>query len=246
MTIDVRRDGPLWRVRLAAPERRNALSRLMLAELRRVFASADDCGGMVLTGEGGAFSAGADLHDLSGTPDDLAYDDDLSRTVHLIRTAPFPVLAALEGPCVGAAVELALACDLRVAASDAFLQIPAVELGLLYNPRTIARLHRTLPRDTVTRLVLLGERFTAASAQAAGLVSEVAEPGEAAARAEEIATGIVPGPGSASFAATRRLLADLDLGAFDAEHWHRVRLDLLGSDTRRRAVAAAKDRLEHR
>ena len=222
----------------------------MLAELRKVFESADGCGGMVVTGEDGVFSAGADLDDLTGTPEDLAYDDDLAETTDLIRTAPFPVVAALEGPCIGAAVELALACDLRVASSDAWLQVPAVRLGILYNPRTIVRLHRTLPRETVTRLLLLAERFSARSAQAAGLVSEVTEPGATAARAEELASR-TPGTDAGSFAAgavaaTKGLLADLDQGTFDPDHWHRVRLGLLGSDDRRRAVAAAKERIKDR
>lgn len=216
---------------ISAPERRNALSRQVLARLHADFATLPDgITAVVLSGDGEVFSAGADFRELTGTRADLAFDEELAATIAAVRAAPVPVLAAIEGPCLGAAVELALACDLRIAGAGAWFQVPAVELGLLYQPRFIARLHRTLPRDLLTRLLLLGQRFTADS----GLASEVVPAGQAVARARAVAD-TMPVPGAA-FWQTKALLAELDDGVWDAGRWERVQLELLGSADRREAI----------
>lgn len=226
------------RARIEAPARRNALSRAILARLREVFAPLPDVDGVVLTGSGTVFSAGADLGELDGTSRDLEFDDELALLTEAVRTAPVPVVAAVEGPCVGAAVDLALACDARIAGADAWLRVPAVRLGILYSPRTIQRLHRTLPRETVTRLMLLGHRFDARPAAAAGLVTEVVPAGESARRAARLAAAV--DRGGSAFAHTKRLLAELDDGTFDERRWQQIRSGLVASPERRTALERAR------
>lgn len=236
--VRVRADGGVRTVTIDVPDRRNALSRDVLLALRQAIAGAEDVVAVVLTGNGGVFSAGADLTELTGTVGDLEFDDQLTETVRAVQDAPVPVLAAIEGPCIGAALELALACDLRICGADAWMQVPAVRLGILYNPAAIARLHRTLPRDTVTRLVLLGERYAADAAERAGLASSVVPAGGALAAAHAVATEQDSAPRDA-VAHTKRLLVELDRGVVDTTSWQRTRETLLDSPARRAALDSA-------
>jgi enoyl-CoA hydratase/carnithine racemase len=237
--VVVRTEGTVLHVQVSVPERRNALSRAVLARLREVFGALPDVGAVVLSGTGSVFSAGADLRELSGSARDLEFDDEMATVVDAVRLAPVPVIAAIEGPCIGAAVDLALACDLRIAGADAWFRLPAVRLGILYNPRSIARWHRTLPRDTLTRLVLLGQRFTAVEAQTSGLVSSVVPAGQAVHQAsvfvgqEETTT---------AHARTKQLLGALDDGKFDERGWQDTRIGLLESGDRQRALAQIRRR----
>lgn len=231
----------LCTVTINVPQRRNALSHGVLAGLRAALTTADDVAAIVLTGRGELFSAGADLAELSGTAEDLKVDEDIAETVTAIRAAPVPVIAAVEGPCLGAAVDLAMACDLRICGADAWLQVPAVQLGLLYNPGALARMHRSLPRDTFARLVLLAERFTAEEAERAGLVSTVVQHGDALSHAQTLAAGVASSPQQA-LCETKRFLHALDSGEPDTAYWQRVRERLLDSPERREAVRSARRR----
>lgn len=228
--------------------RRNALSRALLAGLADAVSSRDGSAlrAIVLEGAGDCFSAGADLDELDGTLDDLTMDDAVAAAANALRTVSVPVVAAIEGPCVGAAVELAMACDVRVASSSAFFEVPAVRLGILYNPAAVARLHRQLPPHTLTRLLLLGERLDAEALAASGVVAAPATAqGRARDRACELARLGPPGPWPAA-QATKRLLVALSAGpatgiptlaAFEAD-----RRRLAVSEDRAAALAAARTR----
>jgi aspartyl-tRNA(Asn)/glutamyl-tRNA(Gln) amidotransferase subunit A len=223
------------------PKRRNALSMALLAELREALEAQVEAGAraVILTGAGDCFSAGADFADIAGTVEDLAVDEAVERTVAAVEKTPAPVIAAIEGPCIGAAFDLAMACDLRVASTTAFFELPAARLGILYNPRAIARLHRTLGRQTLARLVLIGERLDGEAALAAGLVSHLAPEGRAAQEAEGLA-GRAAGGAPEAVASSKRLLADLDGCDFDIEYSRQVRSNLLASTERQQALARAK------
>ena len=136
---------------LNRPERRNALSLALLSRLSDALSSEihDDTSALIVSGGDGCFSAGADLADLTGTLEDLGMDDAIEEVTQKIRDLPVPVIAAIDGPCLGGAFDLALSCDLRIAAADAFFQVPATRLGLLYNPRSILRWRQLLGRDAV-------------------------------------------------------------------------------------------------
>jgi len=223
--------------------RKNALSRALLAELTAVFAAPDDQVKIAfMRGTGGVFSAGADLNDIRGTADDAAYDDDVTTLTEAIRRFPAPVVAVIEGPCMGAAVHLALACDLRIAVEGATFAVPATELGLLYNPDAIARLHGRLPAETLTRLFVLGERFSASDAPAAGLAGETVAPEGLDRRMTELVDQVSKNDAHAA-ALTKQLLDDLDRGTADLAAWQEIYRDLLDTPARAEAVATVKKRL---
>ncbi len=235
------RDG-LTEITLSSPARRNALDRATLSALAA--AVGDDAGesrALILSGSADVFSAGADLNELRGTTEDLAFDALLAEVVRAIERQPLPVVAAVEGPCIGAAVELALACDMCVASAGAFFELPAVRLGILYSPASIARLHGTLPRQALTRLVLMGERLDARSALRIGLVTRVAPGGSALHAARELARGVASADADA-FAATKELLRALDRGDRALDRFEAVRARLVGSPARRAALDAARGR----
>lgn len=240
----VRRAEEVTELTLNRPERKNALSRRLLGELREALANqqAEGVRAVVLTGAGGVFSAGGDLADLKGTIDDLAVDEQIERTVVAIRAAHVPVIAAVEGPCIGAGLDLAMACDVRIASTSGYFQLPATRLGLLYNPRAVQRMRRALMPHTLARLLVLGERLCAEDALRAGIVCRVVGEGEAAAHAMTLARDSATNVPRA-VKETKALLAALDDDDFDIAHWNDIRADILNSPERRKAVAKAKTRL---
>jgi len=219
--------------------KRNALSFALLADLRDALRETEALHAIVLSGEGSVFSAGADIAELKATPEDVSFDDVVSAVTAALRGAPVPVFAAIEAPCIGAALELTLACDVRVASLTAFFQLPALRLGILYYPQSIRRLHRIVPRCTLTRLVMLGERIEAGEAVNAGLATHCVAAGRASDSANALAQAAY-GYGKQAVAATKALLVALDEGSTDLSPFIDARLCLLGSNERREALARAR------
>jgi enoyl-CoA hydratase/carnithine racemase len=235
--------GEVATLTLNRPWCRNALSRELLDCLRSALtcAAADKLHAVILTGAGNCFSAGADISELQGTLEDIGFDDALGDIVEALRNGPFLAIAAVEGACVGAAFDLACACDACVVASNAFFELPAVRLGLLYNPAAIVRIQEMLPAGTVRRLLLLGERIEAGQALSAGIATHLAE----ATTAVSVADGIArqAAAGSRALIETKRLLGALQAKPVDLAQWQAIRRDLLASPERQAALAAAKSRL---
>lgn len=229
-------------LQLNVPERRNALSRALLRELTDHITGADQSvRGIVITGGEEAFSAGADFRELTGTDEDIGYDDAVSEVTAAIVQSSRIVIAAIEGPCLGAAADIALTCDLRIAGESSYIQVPAIRLGLLYNPTAIDRLRRSYPLDSVRRLLLLGERFDAAAALDAGFLSKIAPTGGAASLAIEWLRH-APGLTIPAVAATKQLLGDPDPEAGKKECWQERRRALLVSEERVTAVKRARSK----
>lgn len=227
-------------IRLAAPERRNALGFEVLARLAVTIAEAerDGAAAVLLCSAGPVFSAGADFNDLTGTAADLQFDEAVSRVTATMRGSRLPVVVAVQGPCLGAAVDLALAGDVVIAARSARFVVPATRLGILYNPTAIEALHRQFPAP-ILRQLLLGVPIEAEQAVRGGLIARVVADDDllpaARAMAEQIAGGQVD-----AVAATKGLLAALDAGAVDPDLWAERRRRLLDSEARREAVARAR------
>jgi len=223
------------------PERKNALSYRLLEELHDALKAAPlgGCRALVLSGGPGCFSAGADLHDLTGTTEDAAMDEHIGRVVTAIRELPVPVIARVDGPCIGGAVEIMLACDLRVAVDAAYVQVPAARLGLLYNPAAVLRMRRLLTRDALTRLLVVGERFDAPQALASGLVTHVVPEAEIGHRLEALLRQASANDATA-VACTKRMVNALCSGDFEPAYWEGVRGEILASPRRRDAIARAK------
>jgi Asp-tRNA(Asn)/Glu-tRNA(Gln) amidotransferase A subunit family amidase/enoyl-CoA hydratase/carnithine racemase len=234
------RAGACGIVAITRPRKRNALTVGALAELRAALEghAADGARGVVLTGSAHVFSAGMDLSEIGNGVADLDVDAEIAWTVRTIRRLPVPVVAAIEGPCMGAAVEIAAACDVRIAGAGASFALPAARLGVLYRPDGIAALVAGFGRQTASRLLVLGERIGAADALAAGIVARVVDAGTAAERARVLVDALDPAPPGA-VRATRDLIAALTTTPPSLPEWEERRRALLASPERAGAVATA-------
>lgn len=175
--------GPIATVTLSNPSKRNAMSARMWRELPEVLAAlATDSSirAVVLTGDGEHFCAGADI---SSLPETLGLDDanegaglPLSapeRGEEALAAFPKPTVAAIRGVCVGGGVQLALACDLRITTSSARFGVTPAKIGVVYPPRTTARLTTTVGPAAAKRLLFTGELISAQEACRIGLAGEV-------------------------------------------------------------------------
>ncbi len=166
-------DG-IARVTLNRPEKLNALSGSLIAELTATFgdlAADDDLRCVVLTGAGRAFSAGADVAELGTITVETA--EPFIRALHgacrAVRDCPVPVIARIDGACLGGALERAASCDLRAAATTSTFAMPEVRIGL---PSVIeaALLPRLMGWGRAAELLLTGREIDGAAALGAGLV----------------------------------------------------------------------------
>lgn len=191
-----RRDGiELWTI--DGEGRRNAISMAMLRELSTLVERAARNPALrcvILTGAGErAFCAGADLKERAGMGAAAvhAFHALLRRTLEVIEAAPQVYVAALNGAALGGGLELALACDLRVAADTAQVGLPEVSLGIIPGGGGTQRLPRLVGVGRAKDLILTGRRVGAAEALAMGLVTQLAPPqrlmDEALALAERVA-----------------------------------------------------------
>jgi len=174
------RHGPIYRVTLARPDRRNAFDAELIGELTEAFAAVADARAVVLSGEGASFCAGADV-EWQRASIDLAYDDNVEDAMRLyemceaIDTCPAPVIARVHGFALGGGSGLVACSDIAVATPDAVFGFSEVRLGII--PAVISPF--VLPRigAHARRYFLTGERFDPETARRIGLVSEVsAEP----------------------------------------------------------------------
>ena len=229
---------------LNKPGKKNALSLDLLADLEQnleKLQNDEDLRAVILQGADGSFSVGVDLADVTGTPADQEIDDQIERVNKLMQSLPVPCLAAIEGPCVGGAVTVALACDALVASENSFFEIPATRLGLLYNPGSVARLHARLGSATLTRLLLFGERLNAQTALQSGMVNWIVPDGSAYEKALEIISKVANS--TKAVAATKSLIIALEHGQQNLSDWNEIRNEILGSAERKGAVEKAKKRL---
>ena len=229
---------------LNKPGKKNALSLELLADLEQnleKLQNDEDLRAVILQGADGSFSVGVDLADVTGTPADQEIDDQIERVNKLMQSLPVPCLAAIEGPCVGGAVTVALACDALVASENSFFEIPATRLGLLYNPGSVAQLHARLGSATLTRLLLFGERLNAQTALQSGMVNWIVPDGSAYEKALEIISKVANS--TKAVAATKSLILALEHGQQNLSDWNKIRNEILGSAERKGAVEKAKKRL---
>ena len=205
------------------PARRNALTpalaRLLADEIERVGADGETRA-VVLRGAGGHFCAGLDLHwlhSLGAVPGigDLQHGlADFQSAVLAVARCPVPVVAVVEGTAAGFGLDLALACDLRLAAADAALTSAFARVGLVPDGGSSFTLPRLTGVGQALRLLLTGETVEAGRARAIGLVDDVAEPGELDRRLGELLQGLTAAaPGS--LRAIKRLVRAPELGALE-------------------------------
>ena len=197
---------------LRRPEQLNALSSAIVQSLDAHLDSLDGHGevrAIVVTGEGKAFSAGADIKEfraLEGPHAFRGFIEGLERSLQRLASLSQPSVAAINGAAFGGGLELAMACDLRVADSSARLGVPEIKLGLLPGAGGTQRLPRLVPPAIATQMILTGEPVTAEDALGFGLVNEVTEPGGCVDRALELATTLAE-RAPLALAAAKRLRA---------------------------------------
>ena len=157
-------------------ERRNALNAEMCAQLRGYLQQSAELRAIVITGAGSAFCAGADLVTRFAAHGDTATDTfrpAFEEVLDAIVAHPAPVVAAINGPAIGAGMQLAVACDLRVAALGARLAIPGGKLGIHLSARNIWRLAHLVGQGAARDFLLAGRTVEAEEALHVGLVQYV-------------------------------------------------------------------------
>lgn len=202
--VQIERRGAVALVRFDRKENLNAFNQALVLEMTaaaRSFHDDVETQAIVVTGAANAFSAGADLKDAASWEvegmSDVARRQRFYRGVRLCEAweqTPQITIAAIEGMAVGAGVALALACDWRVMADDAFLYVPEVKIGLNLQWGALPRLVTLVGPARAKRIVLLCERMAAAQASDWGLVDEVAAPGGSVDRALALAEATVAMP----------------------------------------------------
>lgn len=161
------------------PEARNALDTELVAALKEALvgaASSPEVRTVVLTGAGVAFCAGADLKQRQGMTDDQlrAHTDSILECANLLESLPVPVIAAVNGPAYAGGMELALGCDLRIAAQSASFALPEITLGIFPGAGGPLRLPKLVGRGWAKMMVLTGDRIGAEEAFRIGLVERLA------------------------------------------------------------------------
>ncbi|WP_208006732.1 enoyl-CoA hydratase [Aeromicrobium phragmitis] len=183
--LDTSRDGDVAVLTLRRPDRRNALD---LALCRAIDAAAheavaDGARALVVTGEGTAFCAGADLGGVYGDE----FLEALYGMLHGLTRLPIPIIAAVNGAAIGAGTQLAIACDLRVADATARFAVPTAKNGMAVDAWTIRTLGKLAGMGPARRLMLAADSLDRDAALACGLVDRPGTLDDALAWAREIA-----------------------------------------------------------
>jgi enoyl-CoA hydratase/carnithine racemase len=208
--VSVRLEDSACVLTLERAEKLNALSSALEVELKAALDSPEVAGAraLVVAGAGRAFSAGADVTEFADRDPAsiLAYYRTTGDVYERVAALPLPTIAAIHGYCLGGGLELALACDFRVAEDSATFGFPEIGLGILPSSGGTYRLVRAIGPVRAKELILLRTRFGATEAWDYGLVTELVTEGAALSRAVELAQELAALP-RAAVRATKRAIA---------------------------------------
>jgi enoyl-CoA hydratase len=174
--ITVRRDGRVALVTLGRPEKRNALDRALLDDLVDGLRELDrdpEVRAIVITGDDRAFAAGADLGSLSEASAIQLYTSGFSESWDDIASIRTPLVAAVAGYALGGGLELALLCDVVIAAENAVLGFPETSIGIIPGAGGTQRVVRAVGKPVAMDMLLTGRRLSADEALGFGLISRV-------------------------------------------------------------------------
>lgn len=185
--FEIARDGPVAHLRLSRPEASNALDLSFWRDFGPALRALDATGkvrALVISGDGRNFCAGMDISVFSSgailntdtAADRQAFHQaarELQETLTWIERVRFPVIAAVQGACVGAGLDLVAACDLRLAAAGAYFRIEEINIGMMADVGSLQRLPHILPEAVVRELAYLGTSLTADRAERLGFVNAV-------------------------------------------------------------------------
>jgi len=229
--LRIEQDGPLLRITLARPDRRNAFDAELIGELTEAFADAGGSRAVLLAGDGESFCAGADV-EWQRSAIDLSYDQNVEDALRLygmldaIDSCPAPVVARIQGYALGGGSGLVCCTDIAVAAPDAVFGFSEVKLGIV--PAVISPF--VWPRigtASARRFFLTGERFDAATALRIGLVHELADDLD---EALERVVGELLSAGPAATRAAKQLIRDRPSGEEAARVAARLRTSPEGQE----------------
>jgi enoyl-CoA hydratase len=184
--INVSSTDRVGRIELDRQHVRNALDVEHCGLLRAAVATHVAAGmrAIVVTGAGTSFCSGADFGEVYTD----GFRDALYAALHAITDAPVPVIAAVDGPAIGAGTQLAIACDLRVATAAAVFAVPTARIGLAVDPWTVHRIAQLAGGGTARALLMACDQIGVELAHARGLVDRIGDASDAMALAAEIAT----------------------------------------------------------
>ena len=175
-------DGAVSQLVLNRPERRNALTRAMWQALPRLLSEAaarPDLRVLIVRGAGGAFASGADIgefEDVYATPQSAdAFSREVAEALDALAAFPMPVIARIDGACIGAGCGIALACDLRFCTPQSKFGITPAKLGLLYPLNDTRRLVDAVGQQAARDMLFSARHLDGREAAAAGLVSACME-----------------------------------------------------------------------
>jgi enoyl-CoA hydratase len=229
---------------LDRPERRNALSSSLQADLIEELLTAaegTDVRAIVLTGNGPAFCAGFDLKEIrEGDQRGARFRPPMNRPTRslfeVVTETPVPIVAALQGAAVAGGFELALACDLRVAATGIPLGLPEAKIGMGANFGSVV-LPKRIPMGIAMEMLLTGEYVTSEDAERWGLVNRLVAPDEVLPTALQLAERI-----AANAPISVRRMKETAVKGLELPLWQALRLDVgpnpYLSEDRREGIAA--------
>ena len=219
LVLTERHDGVLT-ITINRPAQKNAVSREIAVQLASALDLLDTDPMLavgVLTGAGGTFSAGMDLKAFANGQTPILPGRGFGGLTRAVVRKP--LIAAVEGWALGGGFEMALACDLIVAAQDAKFGLPEVKRGLIAGEGGVIRLPQRLPYHVALKVLLTGEPISAIDAKQYGLVSELTAPGAALPAAQELASRIA-GNAPLALARVKQVLRETQ-GLDDAEAFTR-------------------------
>jgi enoyl-CoA hydratase/carnithine racemase len=208
--------GPVGRITLNKPEAHNALDRsemTRMAELLADWSGREDLRVIVLTGTGKSFCAGASLGEVAGGD---WTENPLTKLCDTLEAFPIPTIARLNGGAYGGGVELALACDFRVATTGFKAFVPPARLGIHYEPAGMRRTIDRVGAQMARRMFLLAERFEAEDLRAAGFVDYLVQTGELDARVDEL-VAVLSSLAPLAVRGMKRTIVELSRNTLDRE-----------------------------
>lgn len=186
-SFEITRDGPVAHLRFTRPEASNAMDMDFWRRFGPALKALDASGevrALVISGEGKNFCAGMDISIFSGgailnadtAGDRQAFHQtarDLQETLTTLEKVRFPVIAAIQGACVGGGLDLIAACDIRLASADAYFRIEEINIGMMADIGSLQRLPKLMPEGVVRELAYTGATLKAERAERLGLVNAI-------------------------------------------------------------------------
>lgn len=238
--IDCSLENGVGRVTLNRPKVHNSLTRQAMSDIRAVLAdwATSDIRVLVLTGTGKSFCSGVSLGEVG---DGAWSNKPLTDLCNAIEEFHTPTICALNGGVYGGGVELALSCDFRVGVRGMKMFVPAVEIGVHYDPDGIARYIQKLGAQTARRVFLLAERFDADGLKDIGFLDFLVKKGALSDRVNELVTGLTS-TAPLAVQGIKRTILEISRGTLNVAAGDARIAECFASDDHREGMAALSEK----